>query len=188
MATTNAEPIAPGTTAGGYVPRLSDGEVARYRMMAARARERESDLWTRAGLVPGARVADIGCGPGAMLAVLAALVGPTGSVVGVDADEQAVCTAAALLAATGTTNAEVRTGSADDTGLPDRTFDTVVLRHVLAHNGGAEQRIVEHLARLARSGGHVYLIDVDLTGISADPWTRVINSTMTRSDSENSRH
>jgi hypothetical protein len=34
---------------------------------------------------------------------------------------------------------------------------------VLAHNGGAEQRIVDHLAALVRPGGHVYLLDVDLT-------------------------
>jgi hypothetical protein len=40
-----------------------------------------------------------------------------------------------------------------------------MMRHVLAHNGGDEQAIVEHLASLARSGGAVYLVDVDLTGL-----------------------
>lgn len=155
-----------------YGLRIDHGEVARYRMMARRARDREAELWARAGLAPGARVADIGCGPGAMVATLAELVGPTGSVVGVDADHQAVRTAVALLAATDLTNSEVRHGLADDTGLPSASFDTVVLRHVLAHNGGRERRIVEHLSRLVRPGGHVYLLDVDLTGISVEPSDR----------------
>lgn len=40
-----------------------------------------------------------------------------------------------------------------------------MLRHVLAHNGGDEQQIVDHLASLVRRGGVVYLVDVDLTGM-----------------------
>ncbi|WP_060886728.1 hypothetical protein, partial [Streptomyces caniscabiei] len=57
------------------------------------------------------------------------------------------------------------TGSADATGLAEGTFDVVMLRHVLAHNGGREQAIVDHLATLARpGGGAVYLVDVDATG------------------------
>ncbi|MGH3824192.1 MAG: class I SAM-dependent methyltransferase [Pseudonocardiaceae bacterium] len=150
-----------------YALRLSDDERARYRMMALRAREREADLWQLAGLTPGARVVDVGCGPGAMMAVMAEVVGPHGHVVGIDADEQAVQAATAALA--GMPNAEVRSGRAEDTGLAEGSFHTVVLRHVLAHNGGAEQRIVDHLARLARPGGRVYLVDGDLPAMSISP-------------------
>jgi hypothetical protein len=39
------------------------------------------------------------------------------------------------------------------------------MRHVLAHNGGHERRIVDHLAELVRPGGCVYLVDVDLTAV-----------------------
>ena len=42
-------------------------------------------------------------------------------------------------------------------------------RHVLAHNGGGERAIVEHLAHLVRPGGAVYLVDVDLTGLRLVP-------------------
>lgn len=150
-----------------YALRLSDDERARYRRMAQRAQEQEADLWQLAGLKPGARVADVGCGPGAMLAVLAEVVGPDGHVVGVDADEQAVQAATTALA--GVPNAEVQSGRAEATGLAESSFDTVILRHVLAHNGGAEQRIVDHLARLARPGGRVYLVDGDLTAMSFTP-------------------
>lgn len=144
-----------------YALRLDEGEAARYALMAEWAREQEGDLWERAGLRPGARVADVGCGPGAVLGVLAGMVAPGGEVVGVDADPDAVARARAHLAAAGARGASVRVGRADDTGLEPGTFDAVVLRHVLAHNGGAEQRIVDHLARLVRPGGHVLLVDVD---------------------------
>jgi SAM-dependent methyltransferase len=151
-----------------YALRLSDDEQARYRLMADRARAEEGDLWAAAGLGAGARVADVGCGPGAMLVALAEMAGPTGHVVGVDGDAEAVAAARAALSAARSADprvaeGEVRQGRADDTGIPAGSVDTAVLRHVLAHNGGAEQRIVDHLAALVRPGGHVYLLDVDLT-------------------------
>lgn len=154
---------------GGYALRLSDDERARYRFMAQRAREREADLWELAGLVPGARVVDVGCGPGAMLPVLAECVGPRGAVAGVDADPEAVATARSVLAGAGVHRAGVLRGRADATGLPAGGYDVAMTRHVLAHNGGAEQRIVEHLASLVRPGGHVYLLDVDAAAAGVVP-------------------
>ncbi|MDF3050071.1 MAG: Methyltransferase type 11 [Pseudonocardia sp.] len=155
-----------------YALRLSDDEQARYRMMADRARAEEGELWAAAGLADGARVADVGCGPGAMLVALADVVGPTGHVVGIDGDPEAVVAARSALAAARAADpriatGEVHEGRADSTGLPPASVDTAVLRHVLAHNGGAEQRIVDHLAALVRPGGHVYLLDVDLTTASS---------------------
>jgi hypothetical protein len=58
-----------------YALALSEAELTRYRMMAEQARSAEADPWRRAGIVPGARVADVGCGPGALLPALAAAVG-----------------------------------------------------------------------------------------------------------------
>lgn len=66
-------------------------------------------------------------------------------------------------------NADVRRGQATDTGLGADSFDVAVLRHVLAHNGGTEQAIVDHLAALVRPGGAVYLVDVDLTAPAERP-------------------
>jgi len=167
-ATGNRSPV--GMTPSTYALRLSDDELGRYRMMAARARAEEGDLWELARIVPGAWVADVGCGPGAMLVALADVVGPTGRVTGVDADPAAVGAARVALAAArlrgGVAPGTVRHGRAEATGIAPGSVDTVVLRHVLAHNGGAEQRIVNHLATLVRPGGHVYLLDVDLTSVT----------------------
>ena len=86
------------TAAHTYSLLLSDAERARYRLMAERASGEEARLWQQAGIRPGARVVDIGCGPGAMLPPLAAAVSPHGSVVGVDADPDAVSAARSIAA------------------------------------------------------------------------------------------
>jgi SAM-dependent methyltransferase len=139
---------------------LSDDELDRYRRMAGYAAEDEQLDLAAAGVVPGARVADVGCGPGAMTAVLADRVAPGGQVDGVDGDEGAIAHAVEAVAGRGAT---ATVGRADATGLPLGSYDVVMCRHVLAHNGGHEQQIVDHLTALARPGGAVYLVDVDLT-------------------------
>ena len=142
---------------------LSEAEIQRYRMMAQRAREEEVSQWQLAVIAEGARVADVGCGPGATLVAMAQVVGPTGSVTGVDADPAAVSAATQMIAAAQATNATVLLGQADDSGLALGSFDVAVMRHVLAHNGGRETAIVHHLAELVRPGGCVYLVDVEMS-------------------------
>ena len=148
---------------GQYALRLSDDEVGRYQWMARRARESEAELWRLAGISAGADVVDVGCGPGAILVAMADVVGPGGSVTGVDSDADAVDRANALAAAGGLRQAGARLGHAEATGLDAGAYDVAVLRHVLAHNGGHEQAIVDHLATLARPGGCVYLVDIEAT-------------------------
>jgi SAM-dependent methyltransferase len=152
-----------------YALRLDEAEVDRYRMMAEQARAAEADLWELAGIGPGARVADVGCGPGAMLPALSGAVGPDGRVQAVDADPGAVAAARALAHAAGLANVEVAEGRADRTGLEPGSLDVVMLRHVLAHNGGAEDAIVAHLATLVRPGGCLYLVDADGTAMRTLP-------------------
>lgn len=142
-----------------YALAMSPEERARYRMMASIARSDEADTWIAAGIRPGAAVADVGCGPGALLRQLAEAVGPLGRADGVDGGSDAVAAAAAEVG--DLPQAGVRRGEAGATGLPADTYDVVMCRHVLAHNGGHEQRIVAHLEALARPGGAVYLVDVD---------------------------
>jgi hypothetical protein len=81
--------------------------------------------------------------------VLARIVGPAGRVIAVERDEAARARARALIAASGAVNVDVVVGTATDTGLPPRSVDVVVMRHVLAHNGLDEQRIVDHLVHLS---------------------------------------
>jgi ubiquinone/menaquinone biosynthesis C-methylase UbiE len=150
-----------------YTLAISEEEVARYRLMAEHAKAEEADAWAAAGIAPGAIVADVGCGPAATSVVMAETVGPTGRVIGVERDPKAIAHARQVVAAVGVSNVELREGDATATGIEPGSVDVAVMRHVLAHNGGNEQAIVDHLASLLRPGGHVYLVDVDLTGIRA---------------------
>jgi precorrin-6B methylase 2 len=136
-----------------YVLALTDTEVGRYRRMAEMARRDERELWRTAGIVPGATVADIGCGPGAVTVELGDVVGPSGTVIAVDADNAALAAAHELVAQRGFENVTVRIGEASATGIEPTSVDTAVIRHVLAHNGGHEQAIIDHAASLVRTRG-----------------------------------
>ena len=154
-----------------YSLAMNDAEIRRYTMMAERAQTNETQLWQVAGVVPGAVVADVGCGPAAVAACMARVVGP-GWVIGVDGDEATLATAHQVVEHAGVENVELRLGRATDTGLAPSSVDVAVMRHVLGHNGPQEQPIVDHLAGLVRPGGSVFLVDVDWTGgrmLDADP-------------------
>lgn len=153
----------------GYSLRMSDTELGRYRRMADAARADEAQLWAQAGIVQGAHIADLGCGPGATLLGMAEVVGPAGSVVGVDGDGPAVAVACDLIAAAGLTHATARVGDVADSKIEPGSVDVAVLRHVLAHNGPTEQAIVDHAASLVRPGGCVYLYDIEVTAMRRHP-------------------
>lgn len=147
-----------------YTLALSEAEIGRYQMMAQLAVAREGSQLAAAGVVAGATVADIGCGPAAMSIELARLVGPSGQVVAVERDRQALAAAAILIQRSGAGNVSLHEGEATATGVEPGSVDLVMMRNVLAHNGGREQAIVGHLATLIRPGGSVYLVDGDQSG------------------------
>jgi SAM-dependent methyltransferase len=155
--------------ASGYTLTLSDDELRRYRFMADAARQTEQDLWQAAGIAPGATVADVGCGPGALFPAIMDVIGPGGRLIGVDANPRTVAAAQAMIDAHGWQNATVHVGQAEATGLPDGSVDVAMVRHVLGHNGSTEQQIVDHLTALVRPGGHIYLVDVDISMLRVRP-------------------
>lgn len=152
-----------------YVLSLNESEIRRYQLMAQFAVAAESAQWAAAGVVPGAVIADVGCGPGAITVELGRLVGPEGTVWAVDQDAGALTVADSLTTRAGLTNVWTRHGLATATGLEPGSIDLVMMRHVLAHNGGAEQEIVDHLASLAKPGGAVYLLDIDASAMRYRP-------------------
>ena len=142
-----------------YTLRLSEQELNRYRRMAAFAREAETAAWQAAGIEKGARIVDIGCGPGLPLLQLAEAVGAEGRVVGVDQSAEARETAMTLAA--DLPHVEIREGDAAATGLPAGEWDVVHMRHVLLHNGPRIGEILAHAAELLRPGGRLYLNETD---------------------------
>ncbi|HVL93015.1 MAG TPA: methyltransferase domain-containing protein [Acidimicrobiales bacterium] len=163
--------MADGAGTTEYALELSESERNRYRMMAAVAVQEEASLWRAAGVVEGAAVADVGCGPGAVLVELARLVGPTGRAAGVEPGAAARAAAREELDSAGFTAeaVPVLASSAEATGLEPGEWDCVMVRHVLIHTGDAPSRIVSHLASLLRPGGHLYLVDTDLGALRTTP-------------------
>src|SRR5437660_1498065 len=86
-----------------------------------------------AGLTEGMHVADFGCGTGTMTRLLASMVGPSGSVTGIDVHGAQLEQARALCAAQGLTNTRFIEADAISTGLPRNTFDAAYCRFLLLH-------------------------------------------------------
>jgi SAM-dependent methyltransferase len=161
--------VAEGQEPADYALQLSEHEKGRYQRMAQRAMDREGDLMRGAGVVPGARVVDMGCGPGAMLVELARSAGEGGEAIGVEPDPTARAAAAQAIADARLTNARVVEGTGTASGLDQGAWDVVMIRHVLFHVGPQAQDVVAHAAALVRPGGHVYLVDTDLGAMRLEP-------------------
>ena len=148
-----------------YPLQFSTDEQERYRRQADASRERELSLWQQAGVNPGASVLELGCGPGAVLELLAPLVGPHGCLTGLDQDPDALATARAQLSEADVGELNLIQGEAPNgtQDLAPGSYDVVFLRHVLGHNGGREAELVTYARDLTRPGGTVYLLDTDLT-------------------------
>jgi SAM-dependent methyltransferase len=113
-----------------YVLGCSKHEHRRLMAQADRIAPFTRRFLLAAGIAPGMRVLDVGCGPGDVSLLAAEVVGPTGEVVGVDRDPGVL--AVARSRATATPWAIFVQG--DFRELPvEEPFDAVIGRCVLAH-------------------------------------------------------
>ncbi len=132
-----------------------------FRNLAAQAIAiwpQEAPLFARYALPADARVLDAGCGPGEISSRLAEAL-PGATVLGVDVLEAPLVLARARHARLHP-RLRFEQRSVFDLGLPDRTFDLTVCRHVL-QSIPHPQRAVAELARVTRSGGRLHLIAED---------------------------
>jgi SAM-dependent methyltransferase len=112
----------------------------------------------RVGLAPGATVIDIGCGPLGALLVLADLVGPTGTVVGLDMDAPSLQHARTILDQHG--HRQVHLVHANLTTMsptavcPPGPFDVAVCSQFL-NNQPNPIDTLRRIASCVRSGGHL---------------------------------
>jgi SAM-dependent methyltransferase len=102
-----------------------------------------------AGVGPGQRVLDVGCGTGAATVAAADRVGPAGAVVGLDANPE-------MLAVARRKDAPVdwREGRAEALPFPDASFDAVVSQFAMMFFADATGAVREML-RVLRPGGRL---------------------------------
>lgn len=127
---------------------------------------------TDAGLKAGMKVADFGCGVGMTTRMLAEMVGPSGSVTGVDFSADQVEEAREISARANIGNVSFLQANACDTGLPRASFDLAYCRFLLLHLPNPAACIEEMLAVL-KPGGILVLEDGDLTTAMSQPPTAI---------------
>jgi ubiquinone/menaquinone biosynthesis C-methylase UbiE len=116
----------------------------------------------RAGLRAGARAIDVGCGPLGALPVLAELVGPGGTIVGIDGDEAALAQAQVTLDRLGVRGVQLVHADVNAldhmTALRPGSFDLAYCRFLLMYQRDPAASL-RQIARLVRSGGRIVAID-----------------------------
>ena len=130
----------------------------RLRVLGRVKRPTTLPLLERAGVTPGLRCLDVGCGGGDVTFDLASLVGLTGRAVGLDLDASKIELARADAAQVAVTNVEFRVGDLTD-GLGEEEYDVVYARFLLTHlsdpeAGVATMKRAPSPGRPTGRGGH----------------------------------
>lgn len=151
----------------GYALGHSEDELTRLSQQAQAYAPFTRTLFEQAGIRPGMRILDVGCGAGDVSFLAAELVGPSGEVVGTDFSEKAVGWATARAQARKLTSVKFRVG--DPTLLEfERPFDAVVGRLVLMYYPdpiAAVQKLLRHV----RPEGIVVFQEFDMENLRSIP-------------------
>ena len=134
----------------------SDGEALRLDIKTDSALVEKQALW--AGIKPGMRVADLGCGAGKTTFHLNRLVQPNGQTVGVDIADQRINYAKSHYADEGI---EYLIGNIREPLDWLGSFDFIWVRFVLEYYLKDSFEIVKNVSQILKPGGILCLIDLD---------------------------
>jgi ubiquinone/menaquinone biosynthesis C-methylase UbiE len=157
------------TAANGssYVLGHNGVEVQRLLLQGQLYNDYTEQALRLAGLRPGMRVLDVGCGPGDVSFIAARLVGPTGNVLGVDAAPEMIELAHARASEQGLSAVHFKQAAIDALAL-DEPVDAVVGRLILMHLPDPAATL-RHLRSLVRPGGIIAFSENDITGARSIP-------------------
>jgi ubiquinone/menaquinone biosynthesis C-methylase UbiE len=150
-----------------YVIRGGREGFERLQVLGAARRATTLELFELAGLRPGMRCVDLGCGGGDVTLDMAALAGPAGRVVGIDVDPAKLEFAREAARERGLANVAFEAADVNQWAGPGE-YDLVYCRFLLQHLA----RPVDLLRRMwdaTRAGGVLAVEDADLEGLFCDP-------------------
>ena len=154
------------SNASTYLLGHADAEVRRLLLQARLYDPYTEQALRLAGLRPGMRVLDVGCGPGDVSFVAARLVGPQGTVIGIDAAD-IIELARSRAAEQGFSSVRFEQTTVGDFVL-DEPVDAVIGRLILMHLPDPVATL-RQLAGLVRPGGFVAFSEFDMTGAYSVP-------------------
>ena len=137
-----------------------------------------SAAYLESHLTPGAKILDVGCGPGTITAEFADRVGAEGSVVGIDASADVVAMASAQQARP---NASYAVGDVYAIDGADASFDIVHAHQVLQHLADPVAALRE-MRRVCRPGGIVAARDADYRAMTWYPASDAFDRWLTLHD------
>ena len=141
-----------------------------YEHLLLLSRDRWPDtaaLFERAGLAPGMRCVDLGCGGGEVTMEIARLVAPGGSATGVDMDQIKLDLARQAAAARGLGNVEFRALNVRDWDEPGG-YDVAYCRFLLQHLSEPVD-LLRRMWAAVRPGGVLIVEDADHGGWCCHP-------------------
>jgi ubiquinone/menaquinone biosynthesis C-methylase UbiE len=155
------------TSGSTYVLGHDDVEVQRLLLQGRLYDDYTEHALRLAGLRPGMRVLDVGSGPGNVSFVAARLVGPSGSVLGVDAAPEMVGLARAPAAEKGLSTVHFMRTAIDAIAL-DEPVDAVIGRLILMHLPDPAATL-RQLSNWVRPGGVIAFAENDITETRSIP-------------------
>jgi ubiquinone/menaquinone biosynthesis C-methylase UbiE len=159
------------TTLENYPLGYSEAEAKRLMEQGAMLEDLTRDLLSRAGLAPGMRVLDVGCGVGDVSLLAARIVGEKGSVLGVDrsAPSLEIARGRAKRRAELCETANISFVEADlNTFEPDGTFDAIIGRLVLLYVP-ERASMLRRLTQSLRPGGVMAMQEYDTSSMAQAP-------------------
>jgi len=151
-----------------YILSTGGKDTTRLRLLHEAYGPETRAVLHRAGLRPGLRVVEIGCGTGNTACWVAEQLGPEGSILAVDISPEQIEQARLLAESRNLRNIEFQVADAYSPRLPEGTFDLAYCRLVLMHLTNPAGALAA-MRSLVRPGGVVVCEEMDLSCWLCDP-------------------